>query len=130
MKSQTIFPLRLLTSIGIPVLPGLPFHGHHQFQQYIYTDTPHPSSPRRCQHEHEHEEAQVEVDYFIPQLTTTQSKLRLGFRIFELLKAKPVEEVLRLVEPEIKYNLQDTKEKVYGRIVEYLEVEPYPTTGG
>ena len=35
--------------------------------------------------------------------------------------------MLRLGEPGVKYNLQDTKEKVYGRIVEYLEFEPYPT---
>ena len=62
-------------------------------------------------------------------MTETQSEQRLGFRILELMeKAKPVEKVLRLVDPEVKYNLQDTKEKVYGRIVEYLEVELYPTT--
>ncbi|KAF8446507.1 hypothetical protein BGX38DRAFT_1271102 [Terfezia claveryi] len=62
-------------------------------------------------------------------MTREQSERRLGITIFELLKkAKPLEKVLRLGEPEVKYNLQDTREKVYGRIVEYLEVEGYPMT--
>ena len=61
-------------------------------------------------------------------MTTEQTERRLVLRIFELLmKAKPIEKVLRLGEPGVKYYLQDTKEKVYGRIVEYLEIEPYPT---
>ncbi|KAH8148986.1 uncharacterized protein LAJ45_06961 [Morchella importuna] len=60
-------------------------------------------------------------------MSIENSERRLGLRIFELLgRARPVEQIICLREG-VKYDVPGTKEKVYGRIVEYPEVEPYPT---
>lgn len=42
------------------------------------------------------------------------------------MKAETAEQVLCLAKLGVKLNLQDTKEKAYSRIIEYLEVELYP----
>jgi hypothetical protein len=63
-------------------------------------------------------------------MTIQEAEHRLGFR-FGSLRPKPVEDMLA----NAKHNLEgldkdiiiNTKEKVYSRIVEYLEVEGYPT---
>jgi len=52
---------------------------------------------------------------------------RLHLRIYNFIKAsQPVEEILRL-RGKAKYDVSDTKEKVYARLVEYLKCEQYPS---
>ena len=52
---------------------------------------------------------------------------RLHLRIRNLIKAsQPVEEILRL-RGKAKYDVSDTKEKVYARLVEHLKCEQYPS---
>lgn len=59
-------------------------------------------------------------------VTLPDAQRRLGFRI-QSLRGIPVEEMLGEGKGDVEMDVKETKEKVYDRIIEYIEIEGYPT---